>query len=118
MNSFRYAFEGIRTLFNSEANARIHLVAAIAAIAAGFAFRISEMEWIALTIVIALVIAMECVNTAIEKLCDRITTEKDLMIKMVKDLSAAGVLTCACAALMTGILIFLPKFFHLLHLNN
>jgi len=44
MRSFGYAFKGIYELVKSEANARIHLVATIIALSAGFVFHISKTE--------------------------------------------------------------------------
>jgi diacylglycerol kinase (ATP) len=35
---------------------------------------------------------MECVNTAIERLCDYLTQEKDENIKIIKDIAAGAVI--------------------------
>ena len=48
-------------------------------------------------------------NTAVELLADRITTEEDIAIKYEKDAAAAAVLLSAIAAAIIGALIFLPK---------
>jgi diacylglycerol kinase len=109
LNSFSFAFNGVRILFRDEHNSRIHLLAAIIAIALGFILGISTTEWIALTLCIGLVISMEILNSALEKLSDFISPEKNEMIKKVKDLSAAAVLVSAITALLIGIIIFLPK---------
>ncbi|MBP5613770.1 MAG: diacylglycerol kinase family protein, partial [Bacteroidales bacterium] len=62
IKSFSYAFAGLRVLFREEHNARIHAVAAVLAVAMGFLFRISPMEWIAVVIVIGMVFAAEIIN--------------------------------------------------------
>lgn len=109
LNSFVYAFEGIVTLIKGTPNARIHFVAAIIAIAMGFWLKISNEEWISITIVIGGVIALEAINSAIEELANLITKEQNSKIKAIKDLAAGAVLVMAIAALMVGLLIFVPK---------
>lgn len=110
IQSFRHAFRGVRTLFAATPNARIHAVAAVAAVALGFVLRISWGEWLAVVIVIGMVFAAEALNTAIETLADY-ACDKQIhpMIKAVKDLSAAAVLLAAIAALVVGLVVFLPK---------
>lgn len=110
INSFTYAFQGLKTLFVEEHNARIHLFAGLLAVVLGFLLKISGNEWIALVIVIGLVFICEAFNTALEALCDYAQPEKHPQIKKVKDLAAAGVLISALSALLTGIIIFGPKF--------
>ncbi|HEY0299377.1 MAG TPA: diacylglycerol kinase family protein [Arachidicoccus sp.] len=107
--SFRYAYEGLRFFIATEHNARIHLAATIAVIVFGLCYKISKMQWIVVCVVVALVFAMEMVNTAIEKLCDFVAPEKHEIIKQIKDISAAAVLISAVAALITALIIFLPK---------
>lgn len=109
LKSFKYAFAGLRTLFTEEHNARIHAIAALIALTAGFVLKISASEWIFLVGVISLVFICELINTSIESLADFISPEKHLQIKKVKDLAAAAVFISAFAALITGIIIFLPK---------
>ena len=46
---------------------------------------------IVLSIIYFLLLAFEILNTAIEKLCDKITTNIDNDIKIIKDLSSAAV---------------------------
>lgn len=43
--SFRYAWEGIVSLFSNERNAQIHLGAAVCVITAGCLFDLSAVEW-------------------------------------------------------------------------
>ncbi|NMB50395.1 MAG: diacylglycerol kinase family protein [Bacteroidales bacterium] len=110
LQSFRYAFRGLRTLFEETPNARIHSVMALLAVALGFWLHISTTEWLAICIVIGMVLALEAMNTAIEMLSD-FASQRQMhpMIKKVKDAAAASVLIAAIAALAVGILVFLPK---------
>ena len=107
--SFGHAFTGIYELLKSEQNARIHALATVCAIAAGFIFRISPSEWCVILIVIALVWAAEAFNTAVEKLTDHLFKERHETARIVKDVSAGAVLICAIIALACGLIIFLPK---------
>lgn len=110
-NSFGYALKGMMTIFRTEQNIWIHLAASVVAIALGFILHISSGEWIAITIVIALVIAAELFNTAIEYLVDHISPEHHPKMGNVKDMAAGAVLIVAIAALITGLIIFIPKIF-------
>jgi diacylglycerol kinase len=110
-NSFKYAIQGIIVVFRTEQNAWIHLLAAIAVVILGFIYDLSPGDWIAISIVIGLVFAAELFNTAIEILVNKISPEHDPKIGMVKDLSAGAVLITAIAALITGLIIFIPKIF-------
>lgn len=109
LKSFRFAFNGLRILFKEEFNSKIHLVAAIGVLIAGFIFNISAYEWIAVIFAVGLVFALELVNTAIEGLADFVSPNNHQQIKRIKDLSAASVLVGAIAALIIGLLIFIPK---------
>ena len=113
--SFKYAFDGLKTLWTEEHNARIHLFAAIFAIAAGFYFSISTSEWIIMVLCIGLVFTVEAINSSIENLADHQTTAIDPRIKKAKDLAAAAVLMMAVVALIVGGIIFIP---HLISLDK
>jgi len=110
-DSFRYAFQGLADLLRSQPNARIHLAMAIAAIVGGFYFNISRTEWIALVLCIALVFALEAVNTALEYLTDLVSPDFHPLAGKAKDAAAAAVLLAAAGAVAVGLIIFLPKIF-------
>ena len=107
--SFRCAFAGLVCLIQTQSNARIHLLAVAVVVAAGAWLGISATEWCMVTLACGMVIAAEALNTAVEHLADRVTTEKDERIRMAKDVAAAGVLVAASAALIIGLIIFLPR---------
>jgi diacylglycerol kinase len=115
IKSFGYAFTGIYELVRSEPNTRIHLLATICAITGGFLLRISTSEWCVILIVIALVWAMEAVNTVIEKLVDHLFQEYHETARITKDVSAGAVLICAIVAMVCGLIIFLPKMYSLFY---
>lgn len=111
--SFRYAFRGIRVLACSEHNARIHLCAAVIVIIAGFMLRISPAEWCLIALCIGGVLMAEGFNTAVEALADKLCPEKDPLIAKAKDVAAGSVLLFVIAAVIVGLLIFIPKIYNL-----
>ena len=109
LHSFKYAFQGVSYLFRNEHNAWIHLFITACVIAAGFLLRVSTNEWIALIFAIGMVLAAEAFNTAIEALADVISSNYNQLIKRAKDVAAGGVLLAAIAAVVIGLIIFIPK---------
>lgn len=111
IKSFGHALQGLKLLFSSQRNATIHLLLMFCAIVMGFLFQISNSEWIMIIFCSALVIAAEAFNTALEKMADAIHPDKHDGIGNAKDLAAGSVLITAIAALIVGIIIFLPKLY-------
>jgi diacylglycerol kinase len=106
--SFRDAFNGIIVLVKTENNARIHIIILLLVIAAGFLLGISPAHWIAISLAAGLVLASECLNTAIEYLCDTVMPEYDSRIKKAKDMAAAGVLVSVMVSVVVGLIVFIP----------
>lgn len=115
LKSFVYAFRGIGLLVRNEHNARIHLVAAVAAVVAGFLLGITAVEWTVIVLVIGAVLAAEAFNSALEALCDLVSPGYHESIKKAKDLAAGAVLLVAIAAAVIGSVIFLPRILTLLN---
>jgi len=113
LRSFRYAFNGITDLIRYGHNFRIHLVILLAVITAGIILRISVTEWMAIVFVSALVLVSEGFNTSLEHLSDAISTENNEKLRRAKDIAAAAVLISALAAVITGLLIFVPELIEL-----
>ncbi len=109
INSFKYAFEGVFSSFKTERNMKIHIFIMIMVIIAGILFKINKYEWIICIICFALVISGELFNTAIETVVDMIMPYKNDKAKLVKDISAGGVLILAISSAIVGLIIFIPK---------
>lgn len=109
IRAFRCAGRGLCILFRSETHARIHALAAAVVIAAGLWLRVSAGEWLALILCIGLVLAMEAVNTAFERLTDLISPDFHPLAGEAKDLAAGAVLWAAAIAAIVGGIVFLPK---------
>jgi diacylglycerol kinase len=76
--------------------------------AAGFFFGITKAEWLYVLICTALVISLEMLNSAIERVCNMYTTDFHPAIKIIKDVAAAAVLWSALVSLIVGVIIFFP----------
>lgn len=107
--SFGCAFRGLGDCVRHQRNARIHAAALSAVMLAGWLLKVDRVEWCLLLLSSGVVFAAECLNSAIETLCDRVTGERDDFIRRTKDLAAAGVLCTAMAAAAVGALVFLPR---------
>ncbi|HEY0750684.1 MAG TPA: diacylglycerol kinase family protein [Chitinophagaceae bacterium] len=112
LKSFRYAWDGIKAMYQTEHNLYIHTVLTVLAFLLAFLFKVPRVEIIALVIVSGMVWVAEIFNTVIEKIMDFITTEKHPLIKKIKDMAAAAVLLTAIIAVIVGGLIFIPKIFY------
>jgi len=114
LQSFVYAGRGIRMVFSSEANMKIHLFIAVFVVMGGFIFRISVSEWIACLLCIGLVFGMEMLNTALEHVVDLASPGHHQLAGKAKDAAAGAVLICALISVVVGVLIFTPKMWCLL----
>ncbi|MDQ5943252.1 MAG: diacylglycerol kinase [Patescibacteria group bacterium] len=110
-NSFRYAFRGLKIVLSSEYNARLHLLFAILALVLSILLRISIEEWLFVVISIIMVFFAEIVNTAIEKTLDLISQKHNQLVKLIKDMTAAGVLVTAIGAIIVASIVFLPRIY-------
>jgi diacylglycerol kinase (ATP) len=106
--SFKYALSGIVKVFRSEPNFRIHTLAAIIAVSAGFYFHITKSEWLAVIITITLVFTVETINSAFEKFTDLVSPGHHPLAGWVKDVAAAAVLITAVGAAIVGLVVFVP----------
>lgn len=113
VKAFSCAWAGISYAFTSQRNLKIHLAFAIIAVILGFALRISEAGWLAVVLCIALVMALEIVNTAIESVVDLVSPEWHILAKRAKDCAAGAVYLAAFAAIVVACIVYLPRIFAL-----
>lgn len=108
LSSYRFAFRGILFAFRSENNMLIHLIAGVVVILTNYFLGVSKVEWLITLILVGLAWTAEIFNTAIEKLADRVTKEKDPLIGQAKDLAAGAVLVICIFAVACAMIIYLP----------
>ncbi|KKS03885.1 hypothetical protein A2W70_04510 [Candidatus Curtissbacteria bacterium RIFCSPLOWO2_02_41_11] len=109
--SFGYAIEGIVYSFKKGTHFKIHVIVAVIAIILGIIYSISTFEWLTIILISSAVIAAETINTAIEETCDVLHPEHHPGARLAKHCAAGGVLILSIAAVIIGLIIFLPKIF-------
>ena len=82
---------------------------------AALVLRISKIELLIIMLVSAVILVLELINTAIERLADRVAPEHDTQIGIVKDVMAGAVLLASCFAIIMGLLIFIAPLKAALH---
>ncbi len=90
---------GLMFAVRSEQAVREEVVALLLALPLAYVIGATPMRSVELFCTVMLVLVVELLNTAIEKLADRLTTDHDLQIGRVKDLGSAAV---GVALLMAG----------------
>lgn len=111
LKGFVYAAKGAFLLLRTESSIQLQFLLAVIVTIAGFYFEISRVEWMIQILAIGLVMGIEGLNTAIEKLSDFVQPEHDPKIGFIKDISAGAVMIAAVAASILGLIIYLPKIF-------
>ena len=91
---------GLAFAIRSEQAVREELIALALALPLAWLVGATAMRSVELIAVVVLVLVVELLNTAIEKLADRLTTELDPQIGRVKDMGSAAV---GVALLMAGL---------------
>lgn len=109
IDSFRYAFVGVSTVFKEERNMRFHVFSTVMVIIVSYLLSLSLQEWLWMLLVSFLVLVMEIWNTVIENTIDLVTPDYHPLAKKAKDMAAAAVLFTSIFALIVGALILLPK---------
>lgn len=108
--SVGFAIKGAYKLITTEHSVMVQSSLAVLMIIAGFYFEISREEWMMQILAFGLVLSVEALNTAVEKIADFIHPEFHNKIGFIKDIAAGGVMFAAMAAIAVGLLIYVPKF--------
>lgn len=104
--SFNHAFDGIMYAARTQPNMRSHLLIALLVILASLLLRLDRYYVVALIIIIAVVLSLELLNTAVEAIVDLLTVTHHPLAKTAKDASAGAVLISSIAAVVIGYLVF------------
>lgn len=107
--SFKYAFAGVLSALKTERNFKVQLVAAFLVLLFAFILKVNFLEWSILILCVVLVFSLELINSAVEKICNLVHSEKHPQIKIIKDVAAGAVLLAAIGAALIGAIIFVPK---------
>lgn len=106
--SFAYAFRGIVAVAREERNFRLQLVAAVLVWALACYLRVSGSEKAVISLAIGLVLVLELLNSAVERMVDILKPRIHHYVEEIKDIMAGAVLVSSLSAVATGVIIFWP----------
>lgn len=107
INSFKYAYWGIKKVLKEEQNFRIHVITSIFVLFTSiFIFNLSYIELSIILLCISSVLITEIINTAIENTWNHLEPNHHPVVKSVKDMMAGAVmLTSVFSAVIWAMLI-------------
>ena len=108
LKSFKFAFSGAYKLISTEHSIMVQFFIAVMLNIAGFYFEISKTDWLFQTLAIGMVLSIEGLNTAVEKIADFIHPDFHHKIGFIKDIAAGAVLFAALTAVAIGLIIYYP----------
>lgn len=112
--SMGFALKGAIKLITTEHSVMVQSSIGVIMIIAGFYFHISHEEWLMQTLALGLVLGIEGLNTAVEKIADFIHPEYHEKIGFIKDIAAGAVFFAAMTAIAIGCMIYIPHISKLL----
>ncbi|MFA6511596.1 MAG: diacylglycerol kinase family protein [Patescibacteria group bacterium] len=107
-NSFRYAFRGVKEVYRTELNFRLQITASLLVLLFVLLFQVRPKDAAILFLMMALVLILELVNTALERFVDLVKPRVHIYARSVKDIMAAAVLIASLFSLAIGLLIMWP----------
>jgi undecaprenol kinase len=106
---FGFALNGIKIAFKNENSFRTQIIVAIFVPIALLILDVNLIWWAITVIVIAMVLAAELFNTALEALADHLHPLQHEKIKQVKDCAAGAVLVISLTSVAIGLLMLIDK---------
>ena len=105
-----FALKGAIKLITTEHSVMVQFSIGVLMVVAGIYFNITMTEWLFQTLAIGLVLSIEGLNTAVEKIADFIHPNYHEKIGFIKDIGAGAVFFAAMTAIAIGLMIYVPKF--------
>lgn len=109
LRSIRFAVNGLFYALRTERNVQIWFVIAVLTLVFSIWMKVSKTELLIIILWMSIIGTSEYLNTAIEKLSDRVTLEYDEQIRRVKDIAAGATFVASIGAIISGLIIFVPK---------
>ncbi len=106
MRGFVYAAKGVRLAVLEERNFRFHLCAGFYVFLFSFFFSFSPLEYALLVVLVGGVLALEMLNSALERAVANPEPQRYQLAGMVKDMAAGAVLVFCISAAVCGFLLF------------
>jgi diacylglycerol kinase len=108
LKAIRIALRGIAIAWLQERHMKLHSLAALVVALLAWFSGVDAISWAVLMLCVGLVVSLELMNSALERLSNRITIETDPLIRDAKDMSAAAVLAASIFAAIVGIILLGP----------
>ncbi len=108
LKSVRHALRGFKEVFKVEGNFRIEVVIALLIAVISFVLPLASFERAMVILVIASVLVLELLNSAVERMVDTLSPRIDVLAGVVKDILAAAVFLMSIVAVIIGVAIFYP----------
>ena len=110
LKSVSFAAKGAVKLITTEHSVMVQFFIGIIMTIVGFFMHLTPTEWLFQTLAIGLVMSIEGINTAVEKIADFIHPNYHERIGFIKDIAAGAVFFAALTAIAIGLIIYVPKF--------
>jgi diacylglycerol kinase (ATP) len=111
-NAVIYSWAGLKAAWNNEMAFRAETIVIALMIPIGIWIGETAVQWALLIGSSLLVLITELLNSAVEKVVDRIGTEHHILSKQAKDLGSAAAAVSMLAAVMVWGLIAYERFWH------
>ncbi len=108
--SVGFAVKGAIKLITTEHSVMVQSSLGVILTITGFIIGLNQTEWLFQTLAIGLVLSIEGLNTAIEKVADFIHPDYHERIGFIKDIAAGSVFFAALTAIIIGLIIYVPHF--------
>ena len=92
LHSFLYAVQGVRTALREERNLRFHVCTAFYVYVFSLFYEFTRTEYCLITMMVGGVMALELVNSSLERAVERPVPERYMTAGAVKDMAAGAVL--------------------------
>ena len=109
LRSFGFALEGVSYLIRTQRSAQIEIAIGAVVIAVAAWLGVSAIEWAVLVLAMALVLALEALNTAIELAVTLASPERHPLAKAAKDVAAGMVLIASIGSVVVGAIVLGPR---------
>jgi len=108
-HKFSDAFRGLSRAVRSQSSFAVHLAVAAVVVALAAALQVSAVEWCLLVGAIAVVLAAEIFNSAVESLARALGPAWNPRVRDALDMASAAVLVAACGAAVVGLIVFCSR---------
>ena len=108
IKGIQYAVKGFFLLLSTENSIISQSIIALIFTGLGFYFDIARVDWALQVFALGLILSIESLNTAVEKVCDFVHPDHHEKIGFIKDVASGAVAFAALTAFIIGLLIYLP----------